>query len=100
MVVPDALLEHWFEQVRRHLGLPYFADTSGDASGRGIVHLDGLGDVVDIRVPLSPVSLVRPMERPGFLAGHLLVITTFFIAFDLQLRLSQDALCMSFRLLG
>jgi len=77
VVVPDALLEHWFEQVRRHLGLPYFADTSGDASGRGIVHLDGLGDVVDIRVPLSPVSLVRPMERPGFLAGHLLVITTF-----------------------
>ena len=33
IVVPDALLEHWAEQIRRHLDLEVFADPN--ASGEG-----------------------------------------------------------------
>ena len=55
-MVPDALLEHWTEQLRRHLNLNYFSDDNNTA-GRGVVYLDGIGDLVDARTPLSAISL-------------------------------------------
>jgi len=30
LVVPDALFEHWFQQIRQHLYLPIFADSDND----------------------------------------------------------------------
>ena len=40
VVVPDALLEHWCEQLRRHLNLRYFGDEH-DTTGRGVVSEGG-----------------------------------------------------------
>ena len=35
IVVPMALLEHWFEQISRHLGLDYVAHTHAQSTGTG-----------------------------------------------------------------
>ena len=70
--MPLALLEHWFEQINRFVGLDFFADNHPIALDffldddtedlgsekqqqqrrrqEGIVYLDGLGDIVDVKV--------------------------------------------------
>ena len=38
IVVPIALLEHWFEQITRHIDLHYYSEYN---DGRGVVYIDG-----------------------------------------------------------
>jgi hypothetical protein len=80
IIVPLALLEHWYEQIMRHLNLLYFS-TDGDI--RGIVYLDGLGDIVDIEAPISRLMIQQQatanhkMETsPQILASYSIVVTT------------------------
>lgn len=76
IVVPLALLEHWYEQITRHLQLDYFTQ---DEDHRGVVYLDGLGDIVDVEAPLSKlkVDTGTPMVPAQFLSHYLIVVTTF-----------------------
>jgi SNF2 family DNA or RNA helicase len=97
VIVPDALLEHWFQQIHQHLHLELFADekentgTSSSSSStttttrpavvRGVVYLDGVGDLADVveggkvlrNLSLNHVPVLQPWE----LSKHLMVITTF-----------------------
>jgi hypothetical protein len=106
VVVPNALLEHWFQQIHRHLNLIMFAeggeneadpeeefhyenaaDDSGDdpdkkrkPTPRGVVYLDGIGDLADVadaQTPLRNVSLTGKMPPPWELSTYLIVVTTF-----------------------
>jgi hypothetical protein len=78
IIVPLALLEHWYEQIMRHLNLRYF---SRDGHMRGIVYLDGLGDIVDVEAPISRLSLTQTTSNklatsPQLLASYSIVVTT------------------------
>ncbi|KAJ1403580.1 hypothetical protein B484DRAFT_405046 [Ochromonadaceae sp. CCMP2298] len=76
IIVPQFLLEHWYEQILRHLRLGYF---TSDEEQRGVVYLDGLGDIVDVEAPISKL-LVQGYGRPiesSHLSHYLIVITTF-----------------------
>ena len=83
IVVPDALLEHWFQQIHMHLNLTPFADEKENQDGgedrgiRGVVYLDGIGDLADARMPLKEVSLEAQVLPLWELSKHLMVITTF-----------------------
>jgi SNF2 family DNA or RNA helicase len=82
IVVPVNLLEHWYEQITRHLSLRYFSsddhESNEDKVGRGIVYLDGLGDIVDVESPLNKFRLNSRMESASKnLSGYLIVVTTF-----------------------
>eukprot|EP01039_Chlorochromonas_danica_P006985 gene6985-7727_t len=75
VVVPLALLEHWYEQILLHLNLFYFA--AGDDK-RGLVYLDGLGDIVDVEAPISrlqinPNNVIDCIEK---VSNYVLVVTT------------------------
>jgi SNF2 family DNA or RNA helicase len=103
IVVPLALLEHWYEQIVRHVGLQYFALLSGDdrfytddpeERCRGVVYLDGLGDIADIQAPLSKCQVTSAMAAsPETLAHYLIVITTLercHQQYSLTVVLSED----------
>lgn len=97
IVVPTPLLEHWAEQLRRHVDLgtlsrsgrrrwhhgPYGAeDAAGgardDAHGRGAVYIDGAGDLADIPIPFPSVQLASaPMASAAELSSYMVVVTTF-----------------------
>ena len=102
LVVPDALLEHWFQQIHQHLNRVLFADEKegGDDEGcdwhdqnsgststtkthknrnaRGVVYLDGVGDIADARLPLVDVRMNSvPILPPYELSKYLIVVTTF-----------------------
>lgn len=75
VIVPLALLEHWYEQIMRHVSLRYYSN-SDDL--RGLVYLDGLGDIVDIRAPIASMaprsdSAIDCIEK---VSSYLIVITT------------------------
>ena len=85
IIVPDGLLEHWYQQIYDHLHLPVFADdnpsTSVDETNdttdiRSIVYIDGVGDIVDATVPLrsSPEHKLPPKEE---LSHYTIVIIPF-----------------------
>ena len=78
VIAPLALLEHWYEQLNRHLGLAY--QTRNSTTGRGVVYLDGLGDIVDVIPPLSNMR-VPSRDAAGIsvseLSQYLVVVTTF-----------------------
>ena len=91
LVVPDALFEHWFQQIQEHLYLPMFAENEDKTCfgkqkdskqiARGVVYLDGLGDLADVTVGdkgLENTSALK--ERVLYadqLSGYLIVIVTF-----------------------
>ena len=91
VVVPDPLLEHWFEIVYRHLNLKFFADSHGDGLGRGVVWIDGFGDMANLTPPLneksnrdgggggtsSSSSAGARLPTARLLAGFMIVVTTF-----------------------
>ena len=101
LVVPDALFEHWFQQIQEHLYLPVFADdedaeneywkrnkpqndngsTKKNKITRGVVYLDGLGDLADVTVGEKALentsSLKEPVLYADQLSGYLIVIVTF-----------------------
>jgi len=90
LVVPDALLEHWFQQIHQHMDRSLFADANEDAAAsdteqidniqnanaRGVVYLDGVGDLADARMPLGTVSL-RAVPPTWELSKYMIVVTTF-----------------------
>lgn len=94
LVVPDALFEHWFQQIQEHLYLPMFADHEdyyGDAAqkkqnrskgiARGVVYLDGLGDLADVTMGEKSLENTRDLKEKVLsadqLSGYLVVIVTF-----------------------
>jgi hypothetical protein len=77
IVVPDALLEHWFQQIHWHLQMSIF-----EPGGSGVIFLDGIGDMTklvrDHTSSLRHVSLSDAVvESPWSLSQYLIVITTF-----------------------
>lgn len=83
IVVPDALLEHWFQQIYMHLDLSVFAPgVSHHATNgvRGVVYLDGIGDMADViqkEASLKHVNLSKPVAPHWELSQYLIVVTTF-----------------------
>ena len=87
LVVPDPLLEHWFQQFHMHLNRALFADTteglsheqsSNNEDARGVVYLDGVGDIADGRMPLGAVNMnSTELLKPDQLSKYLVVVTTF-----------------------
>jgi hypothetical protein len=91
LVVPDALFEHWFQQIQQHLYLPIFADDEQEHQqhgtrttkniARGVVYLDGLGDLADVAVGDKVLGNTSAMNGPVLssyqLSGYLIVIITF-----------------------
>ena len=99
LVVPDALFEHWFQQIQEHLYLPMFADNDDDAFmesrgeeernriyrskqiARGVVYLDGLGDLADVTLGEKTLENTRDLKEKVLsadqLSGYLIVIVTF-----------------------
>jgi hypothetical protein len=81
IIVPLVLLEHWFEQLCRHVGLHYLSDvdvqSSGDGLPRGVVFIDGLGDIVDVEAPLPKLVVTEGLNASmENLASYMFVITT------------------------
>jgi hypothetical protein len=73
IIVPDALLEHWAEQIRRHVKLDVFGENCG--SDDGVVYIDGVGDLSRARFPLNH----RQMSLPSMfdLVNYLMVVVPF-----------------------
>ena len=83
IIVPDALLEHWAEQIRGHLNLETFVDhnKSNKDKSRGVVYIDGVGDLSTARFPLNYRSMSLPSSYD--LADYLIVVVPF-------LRIKQE----------
>lgn len=82
IIVPDALLEHWAEQIRGHLNLEAFVDhKSNKDKSHGVVYIDGVGDLSTARSPLNYRSMSLPSSYD--LADYLIVVVPF-------LRIKQE----------
>ena len=82
IIVPDALLEHWAEQIRGHLNLESFVDhNSNKDKSHGVVYIDGVGDLSTARFPLNYRSMSLPSSYD--LADYLIVVVPF-------LRIKQE----------
>ena len=98
IIVPDALLEHWFQQIHEHMDLTRFQDeisnmveenmsaTATTASSArptsssldGIVYLDGIGDFSRLSLPLkAAANRSSNLVTSQRLAQYVIVITTF-----------------------
>jgi hypothetical protein len=84
IVVPDALLEHWYQQIDQHLNLAPFADEKEQQQNssmfRGMVYVDGVRDLADViegGTVFRNISLVKPIVKAWELSKYLVVITTF-----------------------
>ena len=78
-MVPTALLEHWFEQIRRHVDLRCLQRRSDGAAGRGSVWIDGMGDIADLgtfRLRASDLASSDVADEYT-LASHTIVLTTY-----------------------
>mmetsp|Transcript_5871 Transcript_5871/g.12767 ORF Transcript_5871/g.12767 Transcript_5871/m.12767 type:complete len:1099 (+) Transcript_5871:135-3431(+) len=75
IIVPDALLEHWAEQMRRHLNLEVFAEANNGGGSQGVVYIDGVGDLGQATFPLN--HLQGPMPSPFHLMSHMVVVVPF-----------------------
>jgi hypothetical protein len=82
LIAPLTLIELWFEQITRHVNLRYLCgdDFKTGSSGlpRGVVYIDGLGDIADLSAPLPKVQAVA---RGGEISAaemstYLIVITS------------------------
>ena len=75
IIVPDALLEHWAEQIRRHVNLKVFTDhTSGEGS-HGVVYIDGVGDLSTARFPLNHQQ--TPVPSAFDLMSYIIAVVPF-----------------------
>lgn len=82
IIVPDALLEHWVEQIRGHLNLESFVDHKCNKDkSHGVVYIDGVGDLSTARFPLNYRSMSLPSSYA--LADYLIVVVPF-------LRIKQE----------
>jgi SNF2 family DNA or RNA helicase len=79
IIVPDALLEHWAEQIKRHVNLKVFADPNNNETpggSRGVVWVDGVGDLSTARSPMK-FDEQMPMPSAFHLIGHVIVVVPF-----------------------
>jgi len=79
VVVPMALLEHWYEQLRRHVDLRALQGRPDGGGARGAVWIDGLGDVADVsdfRMRVSDISNTDVADEYT-LASYTVVLTTY-----------------------
>ena len=78
IIVPDALLEHWAQQVRCHLNLNVFAENNNDQRGSeyGVCYIDGVGDLSRARFPLNHKTT---LDLPSIfdLIGYTIVVVPF-----------------------
>ena len=53
IIVPDALLEHWCQQIKQHLEISLFGDDGQKlwygADAFGVVYIDGIGDLASVK---------------------------------------------------
>ena len=78
IIVPLSLLEHWFEQISRHLGLGYFCNDGEEMGMRGAVYFDCMGDIVDVTVPLRKTATTSNIGvSVEQLSQYAIVVTTF-----------------------
>jgi hypothetical protein len=77
IIVPDVLMEHWAEQIRRHLNLEVFAESNNGGGSQGVVYIDGVGDLSNTGFSLNDVSLQRSMAPASHLMRHMIVVVTF-----------------------
>lgn len=85
IVVPDALLEHWYQQIIQHLDLTRFTDElefDGGSSDhrlvpRSVVYLDGFGDIRDARMPLTRMKFNQQVPSAWELSQYVIVVTSF-----------------------
>ena len=83
VIVPDALREHWVQQIQQHLDLRVFhhnQESSSDKQGtipRGLVYVDGSGDIADARMPLGPIRGTQAIVPANILSSYMIVITSF-----------------------
>ena len=77
IVVPDALLEHWAEQIRRHVNLGVFAnpDNNNEGGNHGVVYIDGIGDLASARFPLNHQQM--PLPSAFDLGTNTIVVVPF-----------------------
>ena len=76
VVVPDALLEHWAEQIRTHVNLRVFVDPNIEGgSSRGVVYIDGVGDLSIARFPLNHQQMSMPSAFD--LMSYMIVVVPF-----------------------
>jgi hypothetical protein len=103
IIVPDALFEHWYEQIARHLDLRVFAvttenDSESDQVVEGVVYLDGIGDLADVtegRTTLQRASIKPLVLPPCELARYLIVITTFSrcgAEFEMEVKYNEGSM--------
>lgn len=72
IIVPDALLEHWAEQMRRHVNLAVLSDFG---ESHGVVYIDGVGDLADARFPLNHSKMSLPSAFD--LLSYVIVVVPF-----------------------
>jgi len=120
IVVPMALLEHWFEQIKRHLGIDFLAHSTATAvereravqngmggfvrgggdedmlkGRRGVVYFDGLGDILDVEAPLPRLRLGGKRKTALELSQYLIVVTTFERCEALQTEANRNVVLLS-----
>ncbi|GKY95765.1 hypothetical protein MPSEU_000537300 [Mayamaea pseudoterrestris] len=86
IIVPDALLEHWFQQIQMHFDLDVFSH--GVTNTHGVCYLDGWGDMASLDqgdASLRHVNLKKPVAQPWELSQYVVVVTTFSRC-ELQLK--------------
>jgi SNF2 family DNA or RNA helicase len=77
IIVPDVLMEHWAEQIRRHLNLEVFAEANNGVGSQGVIYIDGVGDLAKNGFSLNNVSLQKMMAPASHLMRHMIVVVTF-----------------------
>lgn len=85
IVVPDALLEHWHQQILQHVVLEGFVDPNEqkyhteNSISRGVVYLDGFGDLADVGHTVLREGSGGQRELPSCvdLAKFWVILTTF-----------------------
>jgi SNF2-related domain len=84
LVVPDPLVEHWAEQIYRHLNRSLFAANKSGTSpnndeGRGVIYIDGIGDIAHAQRPFGVMKKYDsyPLPPPWELSQYMIVITSF-----------------------
>lgn len=79
IVVPLALIEHFYEQIKENIGLKFLSPYSNEEDiGRGVVYIDGLGDIVDIEAPLPKLEVSQNFGiSASEMSNYCFVITSF-----------------------
>lgn len=100
IIVPDALLEHWAEQIKRHVNLDIFVDPNSKggscSDGEGVVYVDGIGDLSRAQFPLNHQKMYLPTAYQLF--SYMIVVVPFSRIeeeYKIAQRLQKDSLSSS-----